>query len=130
MSADSSSRVSSNVFGPTWITIGLAIMIVGAFYPDAPMVTAIGFVALGATDVIVLRRHEPSSVLPTVLLHGITYALLYALFIGARLHSPASAAASPLTLLTALDLAASMLPMAIALRRLLACLRTATLSQP
>ena len=128
MSAGPSSQLSSNAFGPTWIVIGLAIMIAGAFYPNAPMVTAIGLIALGATEVVI-SRHDRPSVAPTLLLHGATYALLYALFIGARLHTPASAPASPLTLPATLDLAASTLPMALALRRILACLRTATLSR-
>src|SRR5262245_44368275 len=125
-----SSHISSNALGPTWITVGLAIMLVGAFYPNAPMVTAIGLIALGATEVIVSRRHGPSSVTPLILLHATTYALLYALFIGARLHMPAAAPASSLAALTLLDLAASTLPMTLAFRRVLACLRTATPSRP
>jgi len=127
MSAGVSSQNHSNGLGPLWITIGLAIMVVGAFYPNAPVVTALSLIALGATEVAVSRRHESPSPVPIVLIQGTTYALLYALFIGARLHTHGEALAGPLTML---DLAASMFPIAIVLRRILACLRSGSLSRP
>jgi hypothetical protein len=130
MPAGPSSRLSSDTFSPVWIGLGLTIVILGAFYPNAPVVTAIALISLGATEALVSRGHWPPSAVSLILLHSISYTLLYALFIGARLYTPAGTSAAPLTLLTSLDLVASTLPMAVALRRILACLRTATLSRP
>jgi hypothetical protein len=127
MSANPSSHLSSNVLGQTWIAVGLAIMVAGVFFPIAPMVTAIALIALGATEVLMSRQHANTSAWPLIVLQSTTYALLYALFIGARLHTPAEGPGSSLTLV---DFAVSTLPMALALRRILACLRTATLSRP
>jgi hypothetical protein len=130
MSAGSSTQVSSETFGPVWIMAGLVLIIAGTFCPTAPVVTAIALIALGTTEIIVSRQQKSPSPLLVVLVHGATYAMLYALFIGARLYTPHSAPASSLTLLTTLDLAASTLPMAIAARRILACLRASLLPRP
>jgi hypothetical protein len=127
MPAASSPQISSETFGPVWILAGLALMIVVAFYPNAPVVTAVALIALGTTEVVVSRPSKWPSPLAIVLLHGTTYAMLYAIFIGARLYTPPNARASSLTLLTTLDLAASTLPMAIATRRMLAHFRASVL---
>jgi hypothetical protein len=105
-------------------------MIAGAFSPNAPMVTAIALIALGTTEILVSRQQKSPSPLLLVLVHGATYAMLYALFIGARLYTPTAGPASSLTLLTILDLAMSTLPMAIAARRILTCLRASLLPRP
>jgi hypothetical protein len=130
MSAASAPQISSATFGPVWIMVGLALMMVVAFYPNAPVVTAIALIALGTTEVVVSRPSKWPWPLAIVLLHGTTYAMLYAIFIGARLYTPPNTRASSPTLLTMLDLAASTLPMAIAARRMLAYIRASVLPRP
>jgi hypothetical protein len=110
-------------FGPVLIGIGLSILFAAAFWPSAPIVTAMAIIALGATDAIASRYQGSVPALPVTILHGTTYMLLYMLFVGARLHVPATAPSSAVSSLAVLDVAASAFPMVIALSRTLSCLR-------
>jgi hypothetical protein len=130
MSAGSSPRLSFARIGPYWVAVGLVLMISSSFYPTGPVVTALGLIALGTIEIDASHQPKSARSLQLILLHGTTYAMLYALFIGARLHASTNAPLSSLNTLTTLDLAASTLPMAIALRRILACLRASVLPRP
>jgi hypothetical protein len=116
-------------FSPVLIGIGLAILLAWAYWPNAPVVTAIAIIALGSTDVMIARFRGSVAALPIVVLHGMTYVLLYSLFVGARLHMPTAAPSSGLDRLSMLDLAVSTFPMTVALSRIFNCLRKLTLSR-
>src|SRR5215207_7888870 len=91
MGSRRSSRLSlSAIGGPIWIAIGLLLMLSAAHLPGTPVVTAMAIIALGATDVMVLRFRGSTQALPVMVLHGMTYSLLYAQFVGVRLHVPAA----------------------------------------
>lgn len=130
MNPGRSSRLSLGAIGgPVWIAIGLLLMIAAAQFPGAPTVTAIAIIALGATDVMVSRFRGSPAVVPIMILHGMTYTLLYALFVGARLHPSPAALTLSVSVLAMLDLIASAFPMAIALKRISSCLWPSALSR-
>lgn len=79
--------------------------------------------SLGATNTTLDRFRGTPALVPIMLLHGVTYFGLYGLFIGTRLHAAAATSIAGPGLWTALDLAASLLPMAIALLRIASGLR-------
>jgi hypothetical protein len=116
--------------GPVLIGIGLAILLIAAYWPSAPVVTAMAIIALGATHVMTTRFSASTAALPIMVLHGLTYVLFYTLFVGSRLHVPTSAPAPSVSTLTLLDLAASALPMTVAVSRIWGCLRRSLLSRP
>lgn len=75
-------------------------------------------ITLGATE-ITLARYRGTSRLPqAAAFHAPTYAALYVLFVGATLHSASRAASPGIAAWTALDLAASVLPMTLAAKRI------------
>lgn len=104
-------------------------MLVAAQFLAAPIVTAMAIIALGATDALITRFRNSAAAFPVLALHGMTYLLLYALFIGARLHMPAAAPTPGVSTSAMLDVAASAFPMAVAIRRILSCLRQSLLSR-
>jgi hypothetical protein len=114
---------------PVQIGIGLAILLASVFWPSAPVVTAIAIIALGSTDVMVARFRGSVAALPILVLHGMTYVLLYSLFVGARLHVPTAAPSTGVNNLSMLDLAVSAFPMAAVLSRIFNCLRKLDLSR-
>jgi hypothetical protein len=114
---------------PALICIGLVILLAAAYSPSAPVVTAMAIIALGSTEVIVARFRNSTAALPVLVLHGITYLLLYSLFAGARLHLRTAASTSSLNALFMLDLAASAILMTVALSRIFNRLRTLALSR-
>ena len=114
--------------GPLWVGAGLMLMIAGALFPNAPIVTGIALIALGTTEVVISRQSASPRSAGILLLHGTTYAMLYVLFVGARLHTPGGLSA-PLSQLTMLDLFVSTIPMAVACRRIVASLRGSVLSR-
>jgi len=101
-------------FGPWLIAIGLTILIAAAWIPLLPVVTAMAFLTLGATDATLSRFQNTQVLRPILFLHAATYAMLYGLFVGAVLHASAS---DGLGLGVQFDLAASILPMAFAAQR-------------
>jgi hypothetical protein len=123
--------LSDAIRGERSIGLGLLILITFAWWPDAPVVTAIATIALGATDSMIARFRSSPAAIPIMVLHGMTYTLLYALFVGARLHVATPAALTPgVSGLAMLDLIASAFPMAIALKRISSCLWPSALSRP
>jgi hypothetical protein len=80
-------------------------------------------IALGATELTVSRFQGSAAALPVVMLHGATYALLYSLFIGARLHDAAIASGAGISSFAAFDLTVSLVPVALALKCVSSCLR-------
>jgi hypothetical protein len=72
-----------------------------------------------------LTRFRDTSVLvPIVLLHSTTYGALYAVFVGAALHGVTESPVAGLDLSAILDLAASALPAAAAVRRIVVSLQS------
>jgi hypothetical protein len=109
--------------GETLIGVGLTIFIAAGWWPNAPVVTVMAIIALGATEATISRFRGLAAALPVVVLHGVTYVLLYVLFIGARLHGAAAASEAGISGFAALDLTASLVPMALALKHVSSCLR-------
>jgi hypothetical protein len=100
------------------VGIGLAILGIAPWWQIAPVVTAMSIITLGATE-ITLSRYRGTARLPqAAALHASTYAALYVLFVGAALNSASRAASSGFAAWTALDLAASVLPMTLAAKRI------------
>ena len=111
------------------IGAGLAILLAVTWWPNAPILTAVALIALGATQITLARFHGTPAFVTVLVLHAATYVSLYALFVCATLHAATVSAASSMSGWTALDLAASALPMAIALKRISSSLRPSTLSR-
>jgi hypothetical protein len=99
---------------PLLIAAGLTGLLASILFPAVPVVTAMAVLTLGATN-STLARFRGSSALPTLMLaHAAVYLSLYVLLIGATLH--AALPTLRLSVGTALDLVASILPMALAIR--------------
>jgi hypothetical protein len=100
--------------GPAWIGIGLAVLVLNAWFPAVPVVTAMALVAAGATAVTVERFRATPGAYFVVVLNFLVYCSLYALFFGATLHQALARADHQLGTLATIDLAASAWPLAIA----------------
>jgi hypothetical protein len=108
---------------------GLALMILAAWLPIVPVVTGVAMIALGSTELTLARFRDAAVFVPALVLHAATYALLYALFVGAQLHTSHAAPLARISDLATLDLAISIVPMAIALRRIAGGLQQSLLSR-
>lgn len=121
-SSECTERASAT--GAASIAFGLSILILAAWIPSLPVITAMAILTLGATDATLARFRGTAALYPVMLLHAATYALLYALFIGATLHATnAAASTASLSRWVLFDLAASTLPMALAVQRIVGALR-------
>jgi hypothetical protein len=125
-SVDSTSRLS----GTTLISAGLITLIALTFWPRAPIVSTVAIITLGATEVTLARFRGTAILIPVAMLHGTTYAGIYAILVGAALHSASASSAAAIGIWTALDLAASVLPMTVALQHIFICLRQSTMPRP
>jgi hypothetical protein len=96
-------------WGTGLIGIGLAMMILVAWWPAMPVVLAMALVMLGATGATLERFGDSSSLRPILAVHVVTYAGLYALFIGATLDA-ATKRGGGVGWLQTIDLAASVVP--------------------
>jgi hypothetical protein len=105
------------------------MMIAAAQFPGAPTLTAMAIIAFGATDVTASRFRGSTTALPIMILHGLTYVLLYALFVGARLRLSVTALTPDVGGLAMFDLIASAFPMSLALKRIWSSLQQSTLSR-
>jgi hypothetical protein len=114
---------------PALIGSGLALMILAAWLPIVPVVTGMAMIALGSTELTLARFRGAAVFIPALVLHATTYALLYALFAGAQVHTSQTAHLTHISDLASLDLAISIVPMAIALRRISAALQQSLLSR-
>ena len=123
-------RSHGTAFGPRLIVVGLTALLTSILFPGVPAVSAMAIVALGATQ-STFARFRQSPALPTImLLNAAVYFSLYVTFVCAALYSPAATSESALGLLGAIDLATSILPMAIALQMVGAALRPSADSRP
>ena len=102
--------------GPALIAAGLSVLIAAAWWPAAPVITALALVILGATAATILRLAHRRVFCPVIALHLLVYASLYFLFIGAVWHATAAGQRPAWHLWQSLDLAASVGPMALAAR--------------
>ncbi len=100
---------------PGLIGIGLSVFVLSVWWPVVPVITAFALVALGATGSTLTRFRGRASGAPVLMLHLAIYGSLYALFIGATLHAHARDDAGS-GHLAAVDLVASIWPVAIATR--------------
>lgn len=96
--------------GPALVAVGLAILIVAAWWPAAPTTTAMALVALGATHATLVRFQGSSTI---VVAHAIVYVMLYTLFFGAACHAMAMRTGADAH--RVLDLAVSIWPMTMAI---------------
>src|SRR5215213_2218886 len=115
--------------GPLLIGVGLVILFGASYSLSAPVVTPLAIIALGGTDAVTSRFRGSPAAVPILVLHAMVYAVLYALFIGARLQVPADAQPIGLRGLVTLDLFVSAFPMSIALKRISSCLWQSALSR-
>ena len=123
MLRNSRSALPTSSSGVLLIAIGLAVLILAAWIPALPVVTAMAILTLGATDATLARFHGTRALRPVILLHVATYATLFALFIGATLHAVGAASTASLSRWMLFDLAVSALPMAVAAQRIVGALR-------
>jgi hypothetical protein len=112
------------VSGPALISVGMSILFLGICLPGLPAVLGMSLVALGATQVTLTRFGGTCALVPVMLVHSMTYGGLYAVFVGSALHAVARSSAAGLGMTTLLDLAASTLPAAAAVRRIAVSLRS------
>jgi hypothetical protein len=108
-------------WGPALIAGGLSLLLLAAWWPAAPIVSAMALLALGATGATLARFGGSPSLRPILAVHIVVYAGLYALYFGAACH--AANAGGGIDLARAADLAASVWPMIAALRISFAALR-------
>lgn len=104
-------------------------MILAAWLPIVPVVTGMAMIALGSTELTLARFRDAAVFVPALLLHATTYALLYVLFVGAQVHTSRMAPLTSISDLAILDLAISIVPMAIVLKRISNSLWQSTLSR-
>ena len=116
-------RSQSFHFGPLLIGTGLAILFAATWWPNAPVLTAVAAIILGATQITLARFHSAAALVPLLILHGAIYAGLYGLFVGAVLHRAMLSSTSGLSGFAAIDLVVSVAPIAIALKQASSCLR-------
>jgi hypothetical protein len=110
--------------GPALIAAGMSILLLGVCFSGLPVVSAMSLVTLGATDVTLTRFRGSWALVPVVLVHSTTYGGLYAVFVGSALHAVTASSAASSVMTTFLDLAASTLPAAAAVRRIVVGLRS------
>jgi hypothetical protein len=121
------SRLTGNWFmrqsGPALVVIGLASLIAAAWWPAAPVLSAMGLISLGATE-ITLRRNCGTAFFPhAAILHAVTYAGLYGLFVGAVFDAAMRSSTPGTTYWASVDFAVSVMPIAMAAKRTFAALR-------
>jgi hypothetical protein len=104
------------LFVEATIAIGLAILMVSAWFPAAPALIGMALVTLGATAATISRlaRHPAADLLLAG--HLLLYGSLYFLFVGAQCHAITAGTQPGDALWRSMDLAASLWPMAFAFR--------------
>jgi hypothetical protein len=101
------------LWGPALIAVGLAILILAAWWPAAPIVSAMALLTLGATGATLARFGSSPSLRTILPVHIVVYAGMYALFVGASQHAAATQTGGG-NLWQTIDLAASIGPMTVA----------------
>jgi hypothetical protein len=116
--------------GPWFIAAGLSMLLACVLCPVIPAVTAMAIVTLGATLATLVRFRQSPAIATLMLLHAAVYLSLYVTFVCAVLYKPVEAYSHALSVFTALDLAASIVPIALALQAVGSALRPAAESRP
>jgi hypothetical protein len=102
----------STSWGPEWIGVGLGLLVANVWCPAVPVVTPMALVALGATAAMADRFRGTTQGYFVIVLNLAVYCSLYALFVGATLHSAGTPAGQQIGVLQVTDLIASAWPMA------------------
>jgi hypothetical protein len=92
---------------PTLIAAGLTVLLAQTCWPLIPAVTAVSFVALGATIVTIARLHRTALLRSGITIHLFVYASLYLIFIGAICDAATRGPNGGLTLVQTIDLGLS-----------------------
>src|SRR3954467_13955877 len=100
-------RSENSPSGSALIGAGLAILFAATWWPDAPILTAVAVITLGATQLTLARFHGTPAFVPILALHAATYVSLYALFVCATLHAVTASSASGMSSWEVLDPAIS-----------------------
>lgn len=100
---------------PALIAGGVAILTANAIWPVVPAVTGMALIALGATGVMQARFRGTVALVPATLMHLAVYGGLYALFVGATIHTAAADPSRGLGVATLVDLTLSVWPMGLVL---------------
>jgi hypothetical protein len=112
-------RASQLVHDVSWSTaslaVGLGVLILNGWSADVPVVSAMSLVALGATAITVDRYRGKWLGEIVVALNLVMYFGLYVLFVGSTVHRATSQSDHRLGIAAAIDLAVSVLPLAIAM---------------
>ena len=114
--------IRETMSGPALLAVGMSILFLGICFPGLPAITGMSLVALGATEVTLRRFRGTCVLVPVMLIHSTTYGGLYAVFVGSALHAVTLSTAAGLGMTTLLDLAASTLPAAAVVRRIVVSL--------
>src|SRR4051812_36075069 len=72
-------------FAPAFIAIGLIVLLTAGTWPQAPMISAMALIAIGATDLTIERVAALKTSGHWLSLHCLTYGTLYTLFVCAKL---------------------------------------------
>jgi hypothetical protein len=103
--------------GPILIGAGLLLLSSSICWSTLPVLTAVALISLGTTDTTLARPFAHARLFPLAIMHAATYTTLYALFLGATLHA-ANANSSQASWPLVLDIAVSLLLMALAAKRI------------
>jgi hypothetical protein len=122
-------RSESSQLGPALIGAGLVSLLAVSRWPDAPVLTPLALITLGATQITLARFRGSASLVSVAIVHGAIYAGLYGVFVGAVLHTAMFSSTPGINASRALDLVASAVPMALALMRIATCLRQSFVSR-
>jgi hypothetical protein len=102
--------------GPVLIAVGLGLLIADGYCRAMPVISAVAIIALGATRVVGLRFGNSPARQALVAAHLVVYSSLYLLFVGAVIHAAFVKPAAGLSILQAMDLTTSALPIIASIR--------------
>lgn len=102
--------------GEWLIAGGLIVLLAATLTPLAPIATGFACIALGATQATLARTQRSNRRTYILAVHMGVYANLYVLLLGAVCHAAAAGTAGGVAWLRGLDVSASLLPMALAIR--------------
>ena len=115
-------------WAPRLIAAGLVLIAFSSWSPTLPAVTGMALVFLGATLATVEQFRASPVLLPILVAHAAVYGSLYALFVGATLHS-ASRTDACVGWIVATDLGLSLWPIAAAVGQVLDAMRGKQLAE-
>jgi hypothetical protein len=105
------------------IALGLALLAANIYWSAPPaVVSAVAIIALGATYATTRRLAGATNRCWIITIHLFVYFALYLLFVGALWHAALQSPRGSIGLLESLDIAASLVPMGLVVRRSLAAI--------